>query len=103
MENKKIKLICVIVVAGAMLLGSCEKNFLDVNNSPNNPSAAGVDPTLVFSNALQQTATLQTELVSGTGSSGANSVCYFMNYYSLRANYQIDFTITRNNYTTNDY
>jgi hypothetical protein len=101
MEYKKSLLKCLVLAAGTMLLGSCEKNFLNVNNSPNSPSSA--DPALVFSNALQQTAGVMTDLISGTGPSGANSLCYPMNYYSLSSNYQIDFTITRNDYTTNDF
>jgi hypothetical protein len=101
MENKNSLLICLIIAAATMSLGSCEKHFLDVNNNPNNPSSA--DPALVFSNALAQSVTVQTDLISGTGPSGANSLSYMMNYYSLSPNYQVDYTITRNNYTTNDF
>jgi hypothetical protein len=101
MEYKKSLLKCLVLAAGTMLLGSCEKNFLNVNNNPNSPSSA--DPALVFSNALQQTTGVMTDLISGAGPSGANSLCYPMSYYSLSSNYQIDFTITRNDYTTNDF
>jgi hypothetical protein len=98
---KKLFLYAAILCIGTVFLSACEKNFLDVNNNPNSPGQA--DATLVFTNALTSTASLTTDFIFGAGPSGANSLSYFMNYLGLSSNYQIDYTITRNDYTSNDF
>src|ERR1700744_3833818 len=57
----KNKLILFCAAAVFLLLGSCSKDYLDINTNPNKPT--DVTPGLVLTNALNSTAT------STTGSS----------------------------------
>src|SRR5580658_8457163 len=89
----KKKSIVLVIIVGALVLGSCSKNFLNVNTNPNNPTTA--DPALVFTNALTQTASIV--------SSDYQQLFFPENYISLSVQYQTPFNITRNNYTSSDF
>src|SRR5688572_16662881 len=52
---KKIKLSILVLVAGAML-GGCDKDFLDINQNPNNATEANITPNLATAAQLNNSA-----------------------------------------------
>ncbi len=49
------KLIYILLLGGLMLTG-CEKDFLDINQNPNDPTAESITPDLILPRALHATA-----------------------------------------------
>lgn len=74
----------------AALTAGCEKHFLDINTSPNNPTVAS--PALVLTNALTQTASIvSTDFVYINGT---------QNYYGSSSQAATPGPVTTNNFTT---
>ncbi len=78
------------ILIGALVLAGCQKHFLNVNTSPNNPSTA--TPSLVLSNALTQTASIiSTDFVYINGT---------QNYYGSSSQAATPGPVTTNNFTS---
>lgn len=55
LEMNKLSL-SIVAVGCALLLGSCKKSFLDINNDPNNPTETSVSPDLALAGQLNNSA-----------------------------------------------
>jgi hypothetical protein len=85
----------IILYSGfVILLGACNKGFLNVNNNPNAPTSGA--PALIFTGAETMTAAI----ING---GDFFNLEFSMNYNSLSTNYQVAYNITRNNFTSNDF
>jgi hypothetical protein len=85
--------ILLFFFAGSLLITACEKNFLDVNNNPNEPSTGDINS--VFSNALSTSVNI-VNVDYGT-------LFFPMNYISFSNGFQVIYSISRNQYTSNDF
>lgn len=86
---KRLPIYSVLLSITALGMG-CEKHFLDVNVSPNNPTTAS--PALVLTNALTQTASIvSTDFVYMNGT---------QNYYGSSSQAATPGPVTTNNFTT---
>lgn len=82
--------IYIVLLSAAVFAAGCEKNFLNVNTSPNNPTAAS--PALVVTSALTETASIiSTDFVYMNGT---------QNYYGSSSQSATPGPVTTNNFTS---
>ncbi|RYY88613.1 MAG: SusD/RagB family nutrient-binding outer membrane lipoprotein [Chitinophagaceae bacterium] len=88
--NFKYKSLLLVAVSGSMLLGSCKKGFLDINDNPNSPTDVNITPELIFTQA-------QTAVAARAASRNFNFITNWLGYTGASGSYAIDGTETTYN------
>ncbi|GAB4092631.1 RagB/SusD family nutrient uptake outer membrane protein [Flaviaesturariibacter terrae] len=92
--NFKHKSIWVLALTGSVLLGSCKKGFLDVNDDPNNVTELNITPELIFTQAANAVGQRQ-------GSNNLTFLANWLGYTGASGSYAIDGTETSYNIDQN--
>jgi hypothetical protein len=90
----KIKLSIIALTAGAMALGGCDKDFLDINQNPNNPTEVNVTPNLATAAQLNNSA--------GRNAASYDFLNRWMGYWSASGSYSRS-TVEMSYNLTNDF